>query len=81
LHFVKEKSPQKPLNFGGISALSKEKPLEMSEFLRFGKISFLNKISKDAIHFPQSVKQKSTHLAKKSFTVKSPKKALFSKIQ
>jgi hypothetical protein len=74
------------MNFSGIIALSKENPLKMSEFLRFGKISFFNKISKDGIHtvsFPQSVKQKknSTHLAKKSFTVKFPKKALFSKIQ
>jgi hypothetical protein len=49
----------------------------MSEFLRFGKISFLNKISKDGIHSLQSGKQKkATHLAKKKIYSKISKEGI-----
>jgi hypothetical protein len=49
----------------------------------FGKNSFFSKISKEGLNLPNSVnlKNSATHLAKISFSVKSSKKALISKIQ
>jgi hypothetical protein len=52
------------------------------KFNSFGKKSFFSKISKEGLNLPNSVnlKNSATYLAKISFSVKSSKKALISKI-